>query len=53
MDVVRPAARYSAGEAARIKRASIYGRPVVPIQTSPEDPILSQIVRDEQYVGEE
>ena len=53
MDVVKPAARYSAGEAARIKRASIYGRPVVPIPTSPEEPTLSQVVRDEEYVGEE
>jgi len=52
MDVTKPRKRFSAGEqAAALKQASIYGKAVAPVR--PEDPTLSQAVKDEKYVGEE
>jgi hypothetical protein len=48
-----PARRFSAGEAAAIKQASMYGKPVVPVQTKPEDPALNQTVKADSYEGEE
>lgn len=53
MDVSRPAKRYSAGAAAAVKGASMYGRPVHPVDTRPEDPVLTQVVKDTKFVGEE
>lgn len=53
LGVSRPARRFSAGEAAQIKQASIYGKPLVPIETKPEDPVLNQTVKDEKFEGEE
>lgn len=53
LDVKRPARRFSAGEAALIKGASMYGRPVRPVATKPEDPVLSQTVKDDKFEGEE
>jgi hypothetical protein len=53
LHVDRPAARYSAGEVTGIRQASIYGRPVVPVVNHPEEPVLTQVVVDEQYEEEE
>jgi len=53
MAVGKPAKLYSAGTAASIKRASMYGRPVEPVVTRPPEPELTQVVREDQYVGEE
>jgi len=51
--VGKPARRFSAGEAAQLKRASIYGRPVQPVPTRPEEPSLHQTMRLDKYAGEE
>lgn len=53
MNVTKPQRRYSAGEAALVKQASIYGKPVEPVKRAPEESTFSQEVRDEQSVGEE
>ena len=51
--VGKPTRRYSAGEAALVKQASMYGRPVVPVVNRPPEPELTQTVRDDQFAGEE
>ena len=51
-NVKRPEARYSAGQEALIRQASIRGKPVRPVY-APEDPILVQVARDDKFVGEE
>lgn len=53
MSVSKPAKRFSTGEVVRIKRATIYGRPVQPVPTKPEDPSLHQVVMDSKFEGEE
>lgn len=53
MAVGKPTRRYSAGEAALVKKASMYGRPVVPVVNRPPEPELTQTVRDDQFAGEE
>jgi len=53
LSVSKPAKRFSTGEAVRIKQASIYGRPVKPIPTKPEEPSFHQVVMDSKFEGEE
>jgi len=53
LGVSPPAKRFSAGDAAQIKQASMYGKPVVPVQTKPADPVLNQTVKDAKFEGEE
>jgi hypothetical protein len=54
LGVPPPAKRFSAGEAANIKKASMYGRPVVPVPTQSEDEtVLNQTVKDDKFEGEE
>jgi len=53
MGVNPPAKKHSAGEAAQIKQASMYGKPVVPVVNRPQEPELTQQVRDDKFAGEE
>lgn len=53
LSVSRPEKRYSAGESVRIKSASIYGRPLIPVPTKPADPSFHQVVKDSKFEGEE
>jgi hypothetical protein len=51
---IQPAAkRFSAGEAVRIKQASIYGKPVQPVPTKPAPTSFYQVVKDSKFEGEE
>jgi hypothetical protein len=52
LGVPQSAKRFSAGEQAQIKRASIYGRPVEPVPTPPPTS-LTQVVKDSKFEGEE
>jgi hypothetical protein len=53
LDVGQPQRRYSAGEVATVRKASIYGRPVNTIPLEPKPSRLQQIVEDHKYAGEE
>jgi len=53
MNVSPAGKRFSAGEAAQIRRASIYGRPVHPVSTQPPESTFSQVVKDAKFEGEE
>lgn len=48
-----PAKRYSAGDLSRIRGARIKGVPLVPVSPKPQEPSLSQTVKDDKFVGEE
>lgn len=53
MHVSAASGRFSAGRAAQVRRASIYGRPVHPVATEPPESTLTQTVRDSKFEGEE